>query len=274
VISALLLAVVVVGQSGDIPALRIDVDYVPKANDKALLGNWSFESPENMVERAWCYSSVEHARSAVVAMNEILRTDGLSEKPDAYMPRAGTPVVVKEIITVEVEMGRFRPKISFVKFRILEGEFKGKELLSAPRNIFRYVGGEVHAEPERLVTKKRTGRRGAPATVPADAKLVLTDLAVNPSASGNYVNVDGRFRCMSDTPLQSVRATISFEDREGKLVRSEDVFCTPNVLNSGDIGSFTTTAQSDVRYARVKLNFKDSQRNISWVDQSGMNAHQ
>ena len=78
----------------------------------------------------------------------------------------------------------------------------------------------------------------------------------------------------SDSPLKYVQATISSEDREGKLVRSESVFCTPQELDPGDIGSFIVMAQKDARYARMKLSFKDMQRNIPWFDQSGMNAHQ
>jgi hypothetical protein len=48
----------------------------------------------------------------------------------------------------------------------------------------------------------------------------------------------------------------------------------PHVLNPGDVGSFSAMPEADARYARVKIVFKDSRQSLSWVDQSGMNAHE
>jgi hypothetical protein len=88
------------------------------------------------------------------------------------------------------------------------------------------------------------------------------------------VKVDGRVRCTSDTSLKSVKATVSFEDRDGKLVRSVFTYCDPSELEPGDIASISVMAESDPRYARVKIDFKSRDKALSWVDQSGTNAHQ
>jgi hypothetical protein len=157
---------------------------------------------------------------------------------------------------------------------------QGKELLTRPHNVFRY-SGETGAAPKfdaapqaKATLAKRSMRRAAPSAVPSDAKLVLTDLAVNTSATGNYVNVDGRFRCTAAAGLKGIEATVSFEDRDGTLVRMEHVYCSPRELSSGDIGTIAVMAQSDSRYSQVKISFKDATRAIPWFDQSGMSAHE
>jgi hypothetical protein len=60
-------------------------------------------------------------------------------------------------------------------------------------------------------------------------KLVLTDLVSNPSPTGKNLKIVGRFRNVSGEDLKTVRVTISFRDRAGKLVGSERSLCVPRV---------------------------------------------
>ena len=194
--------------------------------------------------------------------------------PDSYILRAGTSAIIKENHAVSFVRDGKPERMFVVKVQILEGEFKGKMLFTPMVNAFRYVADEGLAPQSKATSKKRLGRRPAADAVPPDAKLVLTDLAVNPTASGNYVKVDGRLRCTSDAPVRGIQVTVSFEDRDGKLVRSVDGYCDPTSLSPGDVGSIAVMAESDARYSRVKIDFKDLQKTIPWVDRSGMNAHQ
>jgi hypothetical protein len=285
VISALILAVAVAGQLGDAPAAPkgskpphppIDVDYVPKALDRALLGCWSRESPDDQIAEASCFSSIERARQFYEEASEEDEPGGISGEPDGYTIRAGTAVTVtgRQIMSY-ADKDKARQTAIF-KVQPLEGEFKGKQFYTFKFCVFRYVEG-ADAVPQAAAAKNRPMRRAAPATpavAPSAAKLVLTDLVINTRPGGTYANVDGRFRCTSNTPLESVRATISFEDRDGNLIRSEDVYCTPNQLNPADVGSFSAMPEADARYARMKIVFKDARQSLPWVDQSGMNAHE
>jgi hypothetical protein len=64
------------------------------------------------------------------------------------------------------------------------------------------------------------------------------------------------------------------EDRAGKLVKSESAYCQPTTISSGGVGSFSVMPTADTRYAHVKLEFMDIEKAVSWVDQSGKDAHQ
>jgi hypothetical protein len=131
-IAALILAAAAVGQS------RIDIDYSPRAGDKALLGKWSVGSPDDTIERAACYSSLEDVKAAIEASIEEVADGGLSQKPDGYALRAGTAVSVTAVLTVGAEMGGLTIKRSVLKVRVLEGAFKGRELLTTVYSVFRY----------------------------------------------------------------------------------------------------------------------------------------
>jgi hypothetical protein len=279
-ITALILAAVVAGQISESPSVKtpkphgaINQDYVPKVRDAAQLGCVDLDVPENNIERAWCFSTIERAREGL-NNNQAKHEDGIvSPDPDGYLPRAGTMIIIEELVIVDfVSLGEAR-KAVLPKVRVLEGEFKGRVFFTSIGNVFRFVH-KTDTPPVGASSNKKAGRRGAQAAVPADAKLVLTDLVTNSSGTGKYLNVDGRFRCTSKTPLQFVRATISFEDQKGNLVRSEDTACTPHTLNPGDVGSFSAMPESDSRYARMKIVFKDSLQSIPWSDQSGRNAHE
>jgi hypothetical protein len=104
--------------------------------------------------------------------------------------------------------------------------------------------------------------------------LVLTDLAVNSSAGGTYVEVEGRFRNTSGRDLQRIRVTVFMEDRAGKLVKSESTFCQPTTISSGGVGSFSVMAAANTRYAQVKMEFLGHEKAIPWIDRSGKDAHQ
>ena len=67
--------------------------------------------------------------------------------------------------------------------------------------------------------------------------------------------------------------TIAFEDRAGKLVRSQTAFCQPNAIEPGETGIAEAIAESDDRIVGVKLEFKTLENSIRWVDRSGKNAH-
>jgi len=281
-ISALLLAAVVAGQVGESRVARtpksphpaIDVSYVPHVNDRCRLGSWDRESPENLISVAWCHSTLERARQYHDSCFEKEADCIVSDAPDGYLVRAGTPVIVKERHTLNVLKWGRPGEVGVVKVQILEGEFRGRELFAIWTMTFRYAGDSDIAPQAKTPPNKRSGRRPAADAVPPDVKLVLTDLTVNPTSTGNHVKVDGRVRCTSDVALRGIRFTVSFEDREGKLVRSAWSYCDPDTLSPGDVGSITVMAESDARYAKVKIDFKDSQKAIPWVDRSGMNAHQ
>jgi hypothetical protein len=282
-ITALLLAVAVAGPTADEPAAKkaakphppIDASYIPQTNDRALLGCYALEAPEEAIERASCFSSIEGLRKHYESAGQ-LPTDGeVSDVPDGYEVRACTPVLVKERLMMSYTEEGQRKKIGAVKVLIMEGEFKGKELFAMWHDVIRFDGAKDRPPPVIMSPHKRNARRAANlAMIVADAKLVLTDLTTNPSGTGNYVEVAGRVRCTSAESIKFVSFTVSFEDAAGKLVRSEMGFCAPLNLNPGDLGSISLSAKSDPRYARVKIDFKDSDSALPWVDQSGTNAHQ
>jgi hypothetical protein len=282
-ITALLLAVAVAGQIADEPAAKkanpahapIDTTYRPRANERAMVGRYDLNAPENQIAAVLSYSSVERWRKSYESLGEKAEDGGISNDSEGYLLRACTPVLVKQRLSPSYLDDGEQKTVGVVKVAILEGEFKGKELFLVEYSVFRFDGNQDRPTPVAMAPHKRSGRRPAPDSVPTgDSKLLLMDLTSYLSASGNYVNVDGRVRCTSDMPLKFVHFTISFEDRDGRLVRSADGYTTPNVLSPGDIGSISVSAQSDPRYARIKIDFKDSDKALPWVDQSGTNAHQ
>jgi hypothetical protein len=281
-IFALLLAVAVAGQIADTPKgsgsavlFPIDTRYRPKVNDHATLGVHS-SSAASAIGTANCYSSAESVCRYAAFLERGDAEDGnVSDEPEGYVVRAATRVVVKEMQVLKV----LDKNYTVVKVEILDGEFKGKQLYASVFDVYRYIGEtesapKIDAIPQVKATpKKRSNRRGTPTAVPPDAKLVLTDLTVNPSAFGSSMNVNGRVRCESDVPIRTIMVTVSFEDQAGRLVRSVEGFCMPLGLSKGEIGAIEVPVPGDVRYARLKLNFKDLEKNISWFDQTGMNAH-
>jgi hypothetical protein len=117
-IAALILAAAaVVGQS------RIDIDYAPRAGDRALLGEWSYGQPDYTIERATCYLSLDDVKAAIEASIEEVADGGLSQKPDGYALRAGTAVSVTAVLMVEAEMGGLKIKRSVLKVRSRAGKF-------------------------------------------------------------------------------------------------------------------------------------------------------
>jgi hypothetical protein len=272
--TALLLAVAVAGQSADEPVAKTAKPSVG-LSDRVSLGERDFKNPSGMIHSAHCYSSLENFNLFVESAND-KRKSGLSIMPDCYLVRAGTGAAIKETHTVDVLTGGETIRITMVKVQILDGDFKGKMLFTPQVNTYGSIKDKVPGAPQaKMAPHKRSGRRAPPGAAPiGDAKLVLTDLTTNPTTSGSYVKVNGRVRCTSEEPLRGIVLTVLFEDKDGNLVRSVEGYCSPITLSSGDIGSIDVMAESDPRYARVKIDFNDLQRAIPWVDQSGTNAHQ
>ena len=131
----LLLAIAVVG--GHPP---IDVDYAPKVRDRLLLGAYEAGLPESPIGRAPCYSSLDQMRKALEAPNPDPSIEGqVSTSPDGYLPRAGTPVVIKERVTVDFIKDGDARKTVVMKVEILDGEFRGRIFYAARFHVFRYV---------------------------------------------------------------------------------------------------------------------------------------
>jgi hypothetical protein len=95
---------------------------------------------------------------------------------------------------------------------------------------------------------------------------------MNPGFNDSWT-ISGRFRNASVAPMESVRVRISFEDKSGKLVRSQMWFCLPSTIEAGEDGSFDTIAEGDARIDHVKLDFMNLDKSIPWIDRSGKNAH-
>ncbi len=182
--------------------------------------------------------------------------------------RAGTPVDVIDVQVFSYTRGGATLKGRAFKVRILQGEFKNRLFFVRASQIIRTIG----AEAEPAVARPR--RRRSPAPIPAPAgDLILTDLAVNPSATGNWIVVQGRFQNISVRDLRSLRVRISLEDRSGQLVKAETAYCEPGSIAAGGSGSFQVMPEADTRYARVKVEFMDREQAIPWVDRSGKDAH-
>jgi hypothetical protein len=126
----------------------------------------------------------------------------------------------------------------------------------------------------RALATERLGRKTAPAEVPApaNAKVVLTDLASEPI--GYAVKISGRFQNTSDEPLKGTFVDISVEDRAGKLLQSFTCIGQPDTIEPGERGSFQAVLlENDSRAAGVKLDFRTFKQAIPWVDRSSKDAH-
>ena len=107
-------------------------------------------------------------------------------------------------------------------------------------------------EPPRVAGRKRATQRPANGPAPIAGDLVLIDVASNPSATGNYVEVAGRVRNTSGKALRFVKVTVSFEDRSGKLVRSESAYCEPQTIEPGGLASFELNAPERRSLCRIQ----------------------
>jgi hypothetical protein len=110
---------------------------------------------------------------------------------------------------------------------------------------------------------------------PPETKLALTDLAMQPTHSGEYLAIGGHVRCLSAEPVTSTYFEVYFfSEKSGTLIRSIQGSVRPHTLDPGELGSFSAIVEPDVRRARIKLKFEDLADEIPWVDWSGNNAHQ
>ena len=130
--------------------------------------------------------------------------------------------------------------------------------------------GEVFAEMRAEVKRRRRPKAKAPG--PA-GDIILTDLAANANGFTKMVAISGRFRNESGAPLETVMVSIMIEDRAGKMLQSITWFCQPNTIDAGGIGTFETILEDNPRAARIRLDFRNSQKSIPWTDHSGKDAH-
>lgn len=119
----------------------IDVDFAPRVGDRVLLGTWDRDAPEQTINRAWCYSSLESLRESLAYTVVVAADCTLDPGPEYYCPRTGTAAIVTrtELFSARVD-GRPRKGTAF-RVQVAEGEFKGKELWVGIYSIFRYSEG-------------------------------------------------------------------------------------------------------------------------------------
>jgi hypothetical protein len=118
-----------------------------------------------------------------------------------------------------------------------------------------------------------------PASPPASAgppsKLVLLDLAMTRSESGNYVSVEGRVRNVSGVPLPQVKTSITYEDKNGRLVATSDAYLKPDPIPAGSFATFRSFDGFKAGMDHVKLEFlSGGDAAVPWSDRSGAKAHQ
>jgi hypothetical protein len=68
--------------------------------------------------------------------------------------------------------------------------------------------------------------------------------------------------------------SIAVENAAGKMIESATAFCLPLTIEPGGTGTFQTIIEKNPDAFRVRLDFKDYERAIPWVDRSGKDAHQ
>jgi hypothetical protein len=254
-----------------------DLEYRPEAGDSVILGmrNMTTGGHEGVILVPT--PNVMTALSRGTDLNGLCAASGACAtvlqvwcSPAAANGQAGGPTV-----QVKLASGPFAGHLGWVMGPQLSRPevFERESGRAADPPAGQPEPGRNADEPRRNAGRKRPARRPAEAAAPVAGDLVLTDLAVNPSATGNWIIVQGRFRNVSDRELSSLRVTVSLEDRSGQLVKSEMTFCQPSSIAPGGSGSFQVMPETDGRYARVKIEFMDSERAISWVDRSGKDAH-
>jgi hypothetical protein len=133
------------------PHRPVDEKYVPKVGDIAGLGIWQRDAPTKTIERAFCFSTLQSTRQFYANMSEEADDGVLSNEPDAYMPKAGTGLVIVAIEVMKFERDGNEQKAALLKVRLLEGEFKDRELYTAWHNVFRYADSKPG---KRAATRK------------------------------------------------------------------------------------------------------------------------
>ena len=118
-------------------------------------------------------------------------------------------------------------------------------------------------------------RRSSPSDERVASSLVLTDLTMSPSSSGNYVEVNGRVLNNTGDSIPSLKVGITYENASGRLIMNGNTVVAPNPLPAGSVGTFTGMDRMKPGIDHVKLNFDVfAGPTVPWVDRSGTNAHQ
>ncbi|WP_422929306.1 hypothetical protein [Singulisphaera sp. PoT] len=105
-------------------------------------------------------------------------------------------------------------------------------------------------------------------------QLTLTDIVLKVPDFGKYYNLDGRVRNLSDQPYETIKVTVTVEDRAGRLVTTEVGLVTPDPLEPNAVGTFSILGKQDPRFHHLKVDFATiGGRAIPWKDKSGENVH-
>src|SRR5579864_95966 len=98
------------------------------------------------------------------------------------------------------------------------------------------------------------GNLGVPNEPPAQIQVI--DTVWQRSASGNFVEINGRIRNVSGHDLEAVTVTVTFENASGGLVKTSESFLSPNPLAAGRVGDFKVIERSDPTFDHYKVRFR------------------
>lgn len=128
-------ALVLMGSSPN-ARITVDRDYEPGVGDVALLGMIDGDHP-NRVLGAECFVSRNDMTVFYESVLEQDDTQGLSRRPDHYVARAGTPVVVKALYSGEAKIRGMVTPMRYAKVDVQKGVFKGRTLYVMIQRILR-----------------------------------------------------------------------------------------------------------------------------------------
>jgi hypothetical protein len=267
---------------------QIDPDYRPKTGDEVILGMVEkLMGPESENQNG---NDSEGDKAQLCEIVLIFPKEPPTSDPDdefgaglREMPTKGGYAVTASGTRATIESpGDFFDKLRFDKVRIDSGAFKGQVWFVLGVAVSRPEAfAKAKRRPESVVTSvkrqttKRPARKERDVPLPPDCKIVLTDATSNPTLAGSLIQVSGRIRNTSDAPLKRIKVKVSFEDRDGKLVRSASGSCEPSTIEPGESASFETlVVENDDRIVGFKLSFMDRESAIPWVDKSGKDVHE
>jgi hypothetical protein len=197
--------------------------------------------------------------------DQVLADKTLKEAAEAAA-REGNDQEKRNIAAV-MEAADNRERLALAKGLL---HFKGANALSDLANL-----AVLGAMKKAVAAPDRKQRPKVNTPPPPSSELVLLDLAIAPSGTGIFVQVDGRVRNASDEPMKSVRVSIVYEDAGGRLITTGSAHVTPSPLPPGAIGTFSGADPMQAAIDHVKLDFTgDAGFLIRWADRSGKHAHQ
>lgn len=117
-------------------APSIDREYEPGIGDVALLGLIS-DHGTNRVLGAECFVSRNDMAVFYESVLEQDDSEGASRRPDYYVPRAGTPAVVRAVYYGEVKVNGMITPMRYAKVEVLKGAFRGRTFFVMQERIYR-----------------------------------------------------------------------------------------------------------------------------------------